>query len=634
MAPNMGALRTCAAVFVSAMFITALLTPAMKLIAHRFGAVARPSPDRWHSRPIPLLGGIAIQSGFLAAVLLFVPINEKIAWALMAGTVMAGIGVVDDFVHLRPSAKLIAQVLMACTVTFGLGQTEWLGWPATDALISILWFVTITNAFNLLDNMDGLCAGVSAIAAVAFAASVAVDQPALGAVAAALAGAASGFLLFNFRPASIFMGDSGSLFIGATLAVVTLAVRHHQTMGMLSTIMFPVVLLLIPLFDTLFVTLSRKLSARKASVGGRDHTSHRLVAMGFSESRAVLMLYSLAALGGATAIVLSRSSIREASLLTGGLLVGLCLLGVRLARVNVYSGADFAALRNKPFTPLLVDFTYKRRVFEVLLDVILASLAYYAAYIFRFGDEFPLYVVLFAQSLPIVIGCELAGLYIAGAYKGIWRYVSLPDVVTYLKGIAFGGVGSVLVLVYLSHFAGYSRGVFVVNGVLFASLVLGSRVSFRALGEMSHGYRQTGRPTLIYGAGAGGALAVRELNTNRKFDFRPVGFVDDDRSKHGRRVAGLTVIGGGDDLPALLTKSSAEVVVLSTTLDPPRVHALARACTEAGVDVLKLEVRLDPIGDSLAGIVAASRDMSLPARAEEAAEARTSVQPAWAPPSS
>jgi UDP-GlcNAc:undecaprenyl-phosphate GlcNAc-1-phosphate transferase len=617
----MVALRTCAAVFLSAMLLSAALTPVMKLIARRLGAVARPSPDRWHNRPIPLLGGIAIQLGFLAAVLLFVPINAKIAWALLAGTVMAAIGVLDDFVHLRPSAKLMAQVLTACIVTFGLGQTEWLGWPATDALISLLWFVTITNAFNLLDNMDGLCAGVSAIAAVAFAASVAVEQPALAAVAAALAGAACGFLFFNFRPASIFMGDSGSLFIGATLAVVTLAVRHRQTMGMLSTLMFPVVLLLIPLFDTMFVTLSRKLSERRASVGGRDHTSHRLVAMGFSESRAVLMLYSLAALGGATAIVLRYYSVREASLLTGGLLVGLCILGVRLARVNVYSGADFAALRNKPFTPLLVDFTYKRRVFEVLLDVMLASLAYYAAYIFRFGDAFPVYVVLFGQSLPIVIGCELAGLYLAGAYKGIWRYVSLPDVATYLRGIAFGGVGSVLVLVYLSHFAGYSRGVFVVNGVLFATLVLGSRVSFRALGELSHGYRQTGRAILIYGAGAGGALAVREFHTNSRFDFRPIGFVDDDRSKHGRRVAGLTVIGGGDDLRALLRKSAAEAVVLSTTLDPPRLHAVLAACTEAGVDVLKLEVRLDPIGESLAGLVGASREVPFPSRAQEAAEA-------------
>ena len=243
--------------------VSGSLTPVMKLIARRLGAVARPSPDRWHNRPIPLLGGIAIQLGFLAAVLLFVPVNAKVAWALLAGSVMAGVGGTDDFVHLRPSAKLMAQVL-ACAVTFGLGQTQWLGWPATDALISILWFVTITNAFNLLDNMDGLCAGVSAIAALA---SRRVLRSSSRRLLPSPPPCRRGLrvLVLQFSAASIFMGDSGSLFIGATLAVVTLAVRHHQTMGMLSTLMFPVVLLLIPLFDTMFVTLSRKLSERRAS---------------------------------------------------------------------------------------------------------------------------------------------------------------------------------------------------------------------------------------------------------------------------------------------------------------------------------------------------------------------------------
>jgi UDP-GlcNAc:undecaprenyl-phosphate GlcNAc-1-phosphate transferase len=371
-------------------------------------------------------------------------------------------------------------------------------------------------------------------------------------------------------------------------------------MGVLSTLAFPVLLMLIPIFDTAFVTLSRKLSARKASVGGRDHTSHRLVALGFPESRAVLLLYGFAALGGATAVVLRRASFQEASLLTALLLIGLALLGVRLARVNVYGEEQFALLRDRPYTPLLVDFTYKRRVFEVLLDVLLASLGYYAAYVVRFGDKFPVYAGLFAQSLPTVIACELVGLYIAGAYRGIWRYICFPDLGTYMKGIGLGSVGSVLALVYLSRFEGYSRGVFIINGVFFAVLILGSRLSFRSLAEWNHHYRRTGRRALIYGAGEGGAMAVRELRTNPKLDIRVVGFIDDDASKQGRRVAGVPVLCAGRDLANVLGKTGAEVIILSTPIAEFRFRVLQSACFDAGVDLLQLYVRLEAPGSVFA----------------------------------
>lgn len=590
--------------FLLALALSAAITAVMKRLAPALGAVAQPSNDRWHRRPVPLLGGVGIYIGCLGAILIVGMPDVRVGWTLGAGSVMALVGVLDDFIQVRPSSKLMAQVLVACAVLLGMGSTPWLGSPVLDALITIFWVVAITNAFNLLDNMDGLCAGIAAIAALAFTVIVARTDPALGALGAALAGAACGFLIFNFHPASIFMGDTGSLFIGATLAVVSLSVEHRDTMGVVSTLAFPVLLMLIPLFDTAFVTLSRKLSARKASVGGRDHTSHRLVAMGYPESRAVLLLYAFAVLGGATAITLSRASLEEASVLTGVLVIGLMLLGVRLARVNVYGGADFALLKDKPYTPLLVDFTYKRRVFELLLDLLLASLAYYAAYVVRFADDFPVYANLFIQSFPTVIGCELAGLYLAGAYRGIWRYVSVSDLGTYLKGIAFGSLGSVLSLVYLSRFEGYSRGVFVINAVFLAVLVLGSRVSFRALGELSHRYRMTGRPALIYGAGDGGALAVRELRTNPRFDFRAVGFIDDDPSKQGRRVAGLTVLGTFRDLVRLLGTTGAEVVILTTTLEEPRQEALQATCFEAGVQILKLQVTLDLLDRELARVVA------------------------------
>lgn len=592
----MPGLANYALMFFLAAAVAAALTPVMKRVANAIGAVARPSSDRWSRRVIPLLGGVSIYLGVVVAVLGFGPRDPQVGWVLAAGTVMMFVGLIDDFVHLKPSAKLMSQLLVACALQVGGLHSSWFGWPVVDTLMSIFWVVAITNAFNLLDNMDGLCAGIGAIAALAFAACIVESAPSMAMVAIALAGGAAGFLVFNFHPASIFMGDAGSLFIGVTLAGLSQTVPHRDTLGLVSALAFPVLLLLIPLFDTLFVTLSRMLSARKASVGGRDHTSHRLVALGLPEPKAVLLLCTFAMGGGVTAFALSRSSFEEASLLTGVLTIGLVLLGVRLARVNVYGGEDFVLLRDQPYTPLLIDFTYKRRVFELLLDLALAGFSYYAAFVLRFGDAFwTQYYELFVASLPVVIGCELTGLYAAGVYRGIWRYVGLADMGTFAKGVGLGSLFSVLSIVYLTRFEGQSRGVFVINAVFFAALVVGARLSFRALGEWSDRSRMAGQPALVYGAGDRGALAVRELRSSLELGYWPVAFIDDDPSKRGRRVGDVPVAGGCRDLPHLLATTQAEAVILTTRLDRARLRDVRAICVDAGVTLLRLEVRLDAV---------------------------------------
>ena len=311
------------------------------------------------------------------------------------------------------------------------------------------------------------------------------------------------------------MGDGGSLFLGGSLAVLSLMGGRQTGTGVLSALAVPVFLLLIPIFDTTLVTFSRILSTRSASQGGRDHTSHRLVAMGFSESQAVLILWALAAAGGATAILGRYSHFSEALLLGPLLLIGLALLGIQLARVRVYDGEDFSLLLGRAYTPLLVEVTYKRRMFEIVLDLILTTFCYYAAYMIRFDRESGLYHELFLQSLPIVIACQLLSFFVSGVYRGSWRYISLADLTTYAKAIALAVLSSVMVLVYVYRFEGYSRGVFVIDGMLLALLLVGSRLSFRVLGEAA-GRHRLGQAVLIYGAGDGGALLLRELRSNRR----------------------------------------------------------------------------------------------------------------------
>ena len=223
------------------------------------------------------------------------------------------VGLVDDVLSLKPATKLIAQIgLASALLVFGY-RLNWLESMTLDLLLTLVWIVGMTNAFNLLDNMDGLCAGIAMIVGAALmidllpgAAGTLMSSQAR--YLAILLGATGGFLVYNFHPASIFMGDSGSLLLGFSFAAVTLS-SGRQTPGrsdVLSIVAAPVLVLLIPIFDTTLVTLSRWFSGRRASQGGRDHSSHRLVAIGLSERRAVALLWMLAAVGGGLGVALDR----------------------------------------------------------------------------------------------------------------------------------------------------------------------------------------------------------------------------------------------------------------------------------------------------------------------------------------
>jgi UDP-GlcNAc:undecaprenyl-phosphate GlcNAc-1-phosphate transferase len=581
----------------SAALCAMLFTPVAKRLALRLGAVASPKVDRWHDRPIPLLGGVAVLAAVLVAGFVAGALSGPILIVLGAGIAMFIVGVVDDLVTLRPSTKLTAQIGVACTVLVAGLVLEWTDSPVLNALLTILWIAGVTNAFNLLDNMDGLCAGIAAIAGVAFAISIGPGEPAAIRYALALAGAGAGFLVFNFKPASIFLGDAGSLFIGSSFAVLAVASRNQGHSGVLSSVAVPALMLLIPIFDTAFVTVSRKLSARAASAGGRDHTSHRLVALGFSERQAVLILYGLAAIAAATAVALSRAHMLEARVALPLIVIGFVLLGVQLARVNVYGdGVDFSLLRNRAYTPLLVDVTYKRRLFEVLLDLCLISIAYYGSYIVRFDTDFGLYYDLLVRSLPIVIACHLISFFVVGVYRGVWRYVSATDLSVFVRGIAIGSTATVLVLLYLYRFEGYSRSVFIINAMALALLIVGSRISFRMVADAAERRFRGKAAALIYGAGDAGVVVVRELRNNPRYEFKPIGFIDDDPRKLGKRILGVPVIGSSAELEVLLGSHAPEALIVSTRKVPATVRSeVAGICTRAGVSLLHLHFELRPM---------------------------------------
>src|SRR5205823_1484319 len=261
-----------------------------------------------------------------------------------------------------------------------------------DMLLTLVWVVGLTNAFNLIDNMDGHGGGIALIAGVALLIDLlpgAAGSRAFFEVRylAILLAATAGFLVYNVHPASIFMGDSGSLLLGFSFAAVTLS-AGRQTPGrsdILSIVAGPVLVLLIPIFDTTLVTLSRWVSGRRASQGGRDHSSHRLVAIGLSERGAVALLWLLAAIGGGLGIAIDFRNQSSTAVAAGfAFVVGMALFAVYLAGIRVYDDGD--ATPESGVTPIVVEFMHKRRVAEVLLDSALVSLCYYVAYRLRFED--------------------------------------------------------------------------------------------------------------------------------------------------------------------------------------------------------------------------------------------------------
>jgi UDP-GlcNAc:undecaprenyl-phosphate GlcNAc-1-phosphate transferase len=576
------------------------LTPLVRAAARRIGAVAKPKADRWHKKPTAMLGGVAIFASVVIPYLLLIP-HTREGWVVMgASTALFLVGLLDDFLHIKPYQKLIGQVLGASAVVyFGL-MLPW-GWGAsTGMIITIFWLIGITNAINLLDNMDGLAAGVSTIAAVFIAANLAVNNQTTEAVTLAIfAAALAGFLVYNSNPASIFMGDCGSMFVGFFLASsALLSASGDRGRSFIVVIAVPVLILFIPIFDTTLVTVVRKLSGRAASQGGRDHTSHRLVALGLSERRAVWMLYAFAASSGLLAMLVRQFEYHTGIAMVTGFAVVLTLIGVYLAGVKVYDEAEVQAAREKSLVSFLVDVSYKRRIFEVLLDVVLVILAYYASCILLFGSDLPPEVwQLFLRTIPVLIFVKMTALLVSGVYRGIWRYISLDNLIVYAKAVVAGSVASVLALLFAFRFQGFSRAVFVLDAMIFFMMLAGSRVAFRLFRQLLPAPSRGGRRVLIYGAGDAGELLLREMRNNLRLQYTPVGFVDDDPHKKGKVIHGLRVFGGNGQLRRVCAEQHVEEVLISSfKIEEERVRQILNDCEEARITLKRMRIEIELVG--------------------------------------
>jgi UDP-GlcNAc:undecaprenyl-phosphate GlcNAc-1-phosphate transferase len=329
-------------IFASALVLAIGGTPVARRAALRLGVIDRPNERKLHVDPIPLLGGVAIYGACITALLLFgnrFRLTELVS-ILVGASLVSFLGVWDDRRSLSPMLKLLGQLLAASILVLTGVRIGTFPWEALNVVVTLGWVVVITNAMNLLDNMDGLSGGVGAVAAIFFLLLAAMNgQFLVGALSAALVGACLGFLVYNFNPASIFMGDAGSLFLGFMLAAVGIKLRFPEGLEIV-TWMVPVLILGLPLFDTALVILSRlRRGLNPLTTPGKDHISHRLVALGYTRREAVLTCYLICVALGVVALFITQASIVE-GYVVGGVVALVGIWGIwRMEQVD-YPGKE------------------------------------------------------------------------------------------------------------------------------------------------------------------------------------------------------------------------------------------------------------------------------------------------------
>jgi UDP-GlcNAc:undecaprenyl-phosphate GlcNAc-1-phosphate transferase len=595
--------------------VSLALTPLIRKLALKSGQVAIPRDNRWHRKETALLGGVAI---FLAVLSTWLtgalwmgwrPLGQPYLPMVLCASGIFLLGLADDIFNMDPQHKLAGQVIITAILLFFGFRLGWTDAKTLDLVLSILWIVGITNAFNLLDNMDGLSCGIAFIAGAFLFLYLYLNPfpnhftaPGLFLLCTYL-GSVLGFLVYNFNPASIFMGDSGSLFIGFVLACLAMTGKSSPAGGestffhLLSVILIPVLILFIPILDTGFVSVMRKLFRRPISQGGRDHSSHRLVAIGFSEKKAVLVLYGFSIASGLLALAINRLSIGTSAVLIVFYLLFILFFWIYLAKVKVYS--EKSIVSDHPvgkITPLLIEMTYRRRLLEVLLDLVLITVSYYTAYLLRFegapGPNFD----FFLKSLPIVIACQILFFFLFGVYRGVWENTSLRDLITYVKAITAGTIAPILLLLFLYRFYSFSRAVFVIYWGLMLLLISVTRLSFRLLEEGVRRDNQTGKPVIIYGAGLGGQMLLKEIETNKTLQMSIKGFMDDNRDIQRKRIRGYPILGGVKDLERILRDHPVKEIIISfreNSADKRREIKRLLESIGAEVDVREMKLTID-----------------------------------------
>ncbi|OGJ85629.1 MAG: hypothetical protein A2268_16640 [Candidatus Raymondbacteria bacterium RifOxyA12_full_50_37] len=582
----------------SAFFGTLIITPLVKRFAVGLNAIDKPETRKIHAGAIPRMGGLGIFFGVLTSVGIlylfrkeaFVLLVSKGYFNILIGSfLMLLLGMFDDKFGVNARIKFLVQVVIAIYVVhsgllieqvtnpFGSGPFH-LGVLAYP--ITILWIVGVTNAINLSDGLDGLASGVSLIVAITmFAVSLITNHPATGLISAALTGALLGFLKYNFNPAEIFMGDTGSLFLGFVLA--TISIKGSLISSTTVSILVPLIALGVPIFDTLFSIVRRVVTRMSPFTADAQHVHHRLLAFGLNQRQTVIILYIISIVFGLVAFLLTAARNETAA---GLLFVVAIIIYIGVQRLGYVETIllkmreqrdankkrlyhDLYVSSDKPVSAWIRYIT-RNRVIEVLLDLFFMALSLaLTRIIFEGYKALSSDWSVYRDQLLMIALCCYGPFFILGFYRELWKYIDIHAIGKYIKGVFSGTLLAYFALTWLNPSGALQPGHFLVLGLFLMVFVSTSRIIFnfyatyqkRELRKLSGGER-----VLIYGAGDSGVTILHTFIKEDNLDYRPIGFIDDDPSKLNRSISGYTVLGSLNDLENIILAYQVQRIVIST----------------------------------------------------------------------
>lgn len=542
-------------------------TPLIIKLANYKGWVVYPRDDRWHKKPTALMGGIGIFIAFNIAF--FLTTTATINWTILAAfCLMFLVGLVDDLKEVKPVIKMLSQIVCSFILIFngfyfGGNLLGWFGIPLT-----FIWVIGITNAINLLDNMDGLAGGISAIVAIiAGTLAIITNQYGLAVIAFALAGATVGFLFYNFKPAKIFMGDSGSLFLGFALAYLSVSVQSKLgSSSAILVLLIPISLMAIPIMDTTLVTIKRLAAGRRIDQGGRDHTSHRLVALGLSEKKAVLILYLISALWGVLCILMFKTQINNLFLCILLLAISSVIFSIILSKVKVYNESEeklsYLRVKGKEFGNTITFrflLLHKKLIIGICTDILIIYSSFLIATKSMYLSVESEYVIL-----ATFICVKISVFYITNLYYRMWRYIEVLEIAGYFIFICLSTIILAIILFIKDKEGIYTPYFYIIDFLLTFIGIVFSRLFYRWASELINRNRSAEKRVIIYGAGDSGYLLIKELLQNHRHELRPVGWIDDDISKHNMFLHGYKIYGGKNELLTICKKVKPDMVLIST----------------------------------------------------------------------
>lgn len=611
------------------------LTPLARRLAASVGAMDEPGERKVHRVPIARLGGVAVVGAFAivcAAMIAGALPVPRLPQADLLRPMAIGVlpvflaSLVDDLRGLHRLARLAAQAAGAAFVVANgvvlnpqvhlFGADIRIGVLAVP--LSLLWIVGITNAFNLIDGLDGLSAGLALIACFALAGVfLLADRVEVAIVPLALAGALLGFLPYNFHPASIFLGDAGACSIGFSLACLCLKGNSLLSAGV--AVLIPVLVVGVPVADTL-LSIVRRVISRIEHQGGkgvmeadRGHIHHRLLALGLNQRRAVFLLHGVGVTMALVALGSLFLSARGSAVFLAALLVA-AFIGISKLGYD-----ELAWVRRGTMLRLYEIPALKSGFFIVFADLLLAVASLYLAIGLKW-DDWSLFSQrdLARETGAVVPFLTVVTFALFGLYRRRWRHAALEDLLRPTAAVATVGLEAALFdSVATGGRAPWSF--FVVFAVVLLVLANGSRSSYRVLAWLKARAAEVGVRVLLYGAGHRGSLALREMYTIPRSPFFPVGFIDDDPAKQGRFSNGLPVLGTLEELEELIERHGIGAVVVTTESAPKAsVLRVEEICARRKAAFLKFNVSFD-------GTFVARREEDAPAPAAVGSDVREAM---------